>query len=334
MFKAKCDLRVEIDRPERRFMPGERITGAVLVEVDAETKCKALPLTLGWSTHGKGNRASADAAKINLFSGTWFPGSYRYPFDLPCPASPLTYHGELLNVDWYLTTTADVPWALDPEARQDLRVQLPPGSLFDVSQGSADTQASGCAQAFGLIILGFMALAGLIPLGAAITEGNPFMALFSLFWWGILGGITWVVVKQRVAKSAFSKFEASVRHFEANQLTVSVQYRTRRTMNMVTAKLEVEEVVIRGSGTDATTYRETRHSDARPLVVNAAGQQHHEFVFELPNPELVGFSFDAVDNDLVWKVVLDCDIDQWPDLEETIPLQVRPRPMASLGGYR
>ncbi|EDM77023.1 hypothetical protein PPSIR1_16020 [Plesiocystis pacifica SIR-1] len=334
-MKPKCDIHIEFDRTVRRFAPGEPITGAVVVSVDAETQCKALPLTLGWSTHGKGNRNGKQVARYNLFSGTWSPGTYRYPFNLPCPVSPLTYHGKLLNVDWYLTTSADVPWALDPKARQDLWVLPAQGSPFDLVQGESEhVENSAAGKVIGVIVMCMLGLIGLIPLGAALATFSPLMIVFSLLWWGVLGVIAWSVIKPRVAKSVFSSFDAQVQRTSAAHLAVSVHYRTQKRVNMITAKLEVEEVVVHGAGTNRTTHRELRYSDPRPVMVNATGQQHHQFAFQLPDPALVGFSFGASDNDLVWKVVLDCDIEQWPDLEETIPLQVRPRPVASLGGYR
>ncbi|MCP4500914.1 MAG: hypothetical protein GY822_13215 [Deltaproteobacteria bacterium] len=36
---------------------------------------------------------------------------------------PLTYRGELLNVDWFLKARADIPWALDPKAELVFVVQ-------------------------------------------------------------------------------------------------------------------------------------------------------------------------------------------------------------------
>ena len=94
------DLRVELDKPERTYRPGEAISGRVLVYPDSVTECEGLTVALVWATHGKGNRARQPEKAFHLFRGTWLSGEEAsYPFSLTAPSGPPTYHGTILNLD-------------------------------------------------------------------------------------------------------------------------------------------------------------------------------------------------------------------------------------------
>ena len=117
-------------------------------------------------------------------------------------------------------------------------------------------------------------------------------------------------------------------------MTASVDYATSKRVHKVIAKLMVQEVVVRGSGTDRTTYRHTVHQVGEVVPIGHVGQSSFQVDIQLPDPRALGWSFEATDNELKWYVVLDFDIDGWPDLEEEVPLMVRPRWMAAPGPYR
>ena len=123
---AKCDLSIELDESRTVFHPGDRVRGAVLVQTDDSMRCDGLEVSLGWETHGRGNRAAGDPVRVELFSGEWTGATtVRYGFELELPAGPATYHGHYLNVGWFLRARADVPWKLDPKA--ELEISLLPG---------------------------------------------------------------------------------------------------------------------------------------------------------------------------------------------------------------
>ena len=123
---AKCDLKVVVDRPDKKYKFGETVTGVVEVRVNKECRCRKLTLTREWRTHGRGNRVSGDKKDTILYEGTWSPGEeISYSFEIDLPNGPTTYHGHYLNVDWYIKARADIPWAIDPKAETE--VLLDPG---------------------------------------------------------------------------------------------------------------------------------------------------------------------------------------------------------------
>ena len=71
---AKCDLSIELDDPKMVYPGGGTISGVVRVVVDADVKCTGLEVSSGWKTHGRGNVASGQAGKANLFAGEWRAG--------------------------------------------------------------------------------------------------------------------------------------------------------------------------------------------------------------------------------------------------------------------
>ena len=87
---AKCDLAIEFERSDRRYRPGETVSGKVTVQVNAKVQCNGLTVKRLWHTHGKGNYAEgSDSVEEVVFSGEWWPGeTHAYPFAFEVPAAP------------------------------------------------------------------------------------------------------------------------------------------------------------------------------------------------------------------------------------------------------
>src|SRR5690554_6767376 len=127
---AKCAINIELESSSARYTPGQVIRGVVTVAVDSDVKCNGLSVDLVWRTHGRGNRCSQIATGLILFEGQWTAGQeISYPFELTLPNGPMSYHGHYLNVDWYVLARADIPWAIDPKAEQE--ILLEPGAQFE-----------------------------------------------------------------------------------------------------------------------------------------------------------------------------------------------------------
>ena len=123
---ATCDLTLVLDETDRVFRPGETVSGRVDLQTDGSIRIDALVLELGWQTHGKGNRAAGTAETVTLYEGEFDGLALRsFPFELPCPPGPFTYHGELLNVDWHVRARADVPWKIDANAEEQVVLEAP-----------------------------------------------------------------------------------------------------------------------------------------------------------------------------------------------------------------
>jgi len=122
---SKCDLSIELESGAVRYQPGDVVRGHVLVDVDAECTCKKLNVVLQWRTPRRGHlRADkGEPLKQTLFEGVWRPGEQQgYPFEFTVPDGPLSYHGEILNIDWYINATADIPRAFDQKAEAEIFV--------------------------------------------------------------------------------------------------------------------------------------------------------------------------------------------------------------------
>jgi len=328
MIRAKCDLSIELDQPERRYRPGDIITGLVRVEVDRETKCEGLTLSYQWRTHGRGNRAEGFELPDELFRGQWRPGTYTYPFRIVCPHEPVTYHGEALNLDWYLDARTDVPWAIDAKTSVDFFVDYGAEAAYELVVGFDEDSklalSSTLAPTPALLLLLVPGLgAGFYMLYLGLTD-HYIALLAGLAWLGIVGFFAFTLVKKRVAKSAFTRFDWRVSGGVDGPLVVELDYGVRQRVNAVEAKLIAEEVVVSGSGTNESIHCEiVSSSSARQVVGASAGTLRFEL--DVPHPSTVGYSFEVEDNQLRWYVVLDCDIESWPDLEQRLGLELRPQ---------
>ncbi len=120
---SRCDLAVLFDREDRTHRPGEKVRGKIEVKVNKEVTCKALGVEFCWQTHGKGDRDAKSIDKMVLSEKKWMVGSsLAFPFEFTVPRRPLTYHGNYLNIDYYIKARADISWAIDPKAEEEIIV--------------------------------------------------------------------------------------------------------------------------------------------------------------------------------------------------------------------
>jgi hypothetical protein len=150
---AACDLKIELDEPDRPRTGGEPISGTVLVTATASVKCSGLEVTSYWSTHGRGNVDQGDVDQTVVFEGTWEPNrEYRYPFSLKSAEWPPTYYGTYLNVSHRVRARARVSWTKDPKAEAEFQVVA--ASAPDDLQPTVSKKPKSNA-IFGWLIVGF-----------------------------------------------------------------------------------------------------------------------------------------------------------------------------------
>jgi hypothetical protein len=328
---ARCKLSIRLDHPERRYVAGDRITGYVDVVVDVATKCNGLSVTRLWQTHGRGNHASGGSQSAVIHRGEWQPGSYSYPFSLLCPHESPSYRGELLDVDWSIEARADLPWAIDPKAATDVHVELRPDASVELEPKVRERErlpvlASSFAIAFVVI--------GLLTLVGALVELEPLVLKFALLWNGLVAVVVWQLVERRVARRAFRHLDIALERPSEGRLAAAISFRTRRTINAITASFVVEEQVVSGTGTERKIHTHELHAVARRLDGAEAGSHVRRVEFELPDPRELGWSFATSDNALRWYVAVDFDVAGWPDLREELELAVRPKLPTADGPYR
>lgn len=310
----------------RSYVGGDVVRGEVVVRVEKETTCKSLMVEVGWSTHGRGNRASEDVFEENLFIGDWQPGEYRYPFEVTLPHGPYTYHGHYLNIDWYAEARADVPWAFDPKDEVDFEVvpsddPLPathPSLDVDPTVGFDMTATIGFAIAGGL----FAVAAFFSGLGYAMDEPGLYFFGFFIVVLGVFMGL--MGVKAYMTKSKLGEVDfvlEPVETWPGGQVLARLAFTPNSTANVnaITLKLTGEEVVVSGSGTNRTTHTHTFHD--QDFQISGAAElragQPAEFEQMVLIPRNAPYSFDASDNDLRWRLVAHIDIAKWPDWKST-----------------
>lgn len=343
---SKCDLAIEFDRSDRTYRPGETVSGKVTVQVNAKCQCNGLKVARLWHTHGRGNRDEGGKVEEVVFSGEWWPGEvHSYPFSFEVPAHPVTYRGNLVNVDHYVAVRADIPWALDPKAEEEFLLLASEESVAQASQqGSGAQQAAASFNAMGaacgLIFGGIFFCAGLIPLIiglVGLAQGElaavmaiPFGGVFML----VGGGIAFMGVRKVLAERKLGQVEVEVTPRALNpgdtvEIALRFAPRTRVTLNGITATLKGGEVAVSGSGTNRTTHRHGFHDEAQQILsamdVYSEEGTTARGTFRIPDDAAP--SFWASDNRVEWTIELHVDIARWPDWTSSERLTVLPIPV-------
>lgn len=281
MLSGKCDLVVKLHDTAKSYRAGDTVTGHVIVHVNKSCECNGLRVVHEWRTHGRGNRDSKTLSKDVIFKGTWQPGTYEYPFSFVIGRStPTTYHGEIVNVDHYITARADIPWALDPKAEADFIV-VPAGKVdfnVDVERTKSHSVVEGLA-ACGLITVVYAFIFVIFGdvtwddfSAHTLVEDNPlligvgvlsfFGGIYSLYkYWrlSLLGDVT-------------VRMKKSMRQTGTINIEVALEPKVAMDLKSVSASLISRESATSGSGTNEST----EHNDVKRSHID----------FELSNPQL------------------------------------------------
>ena len=349
---SKCDLQIQVDKPDRSYAPGERIRGHVTVTIDEAVRCKGLTVTLQWRTHGRGNRSLGPASSVELFQGEWGAGEQRaYGFEFIAPSGPASYHGTFVNVDHYLTARVDLPWAFDPKAEAEVLL-VPPRGVSEYDFGPAyqppaaelgsegRTRALGAALlagCFGLPGLGIMA--GGVAFGVSWLRGNSsdaaFPAIFMLLFGGVFAsvgfGLAVVLLKRSLARRKLGDPLVNVtpnvaRPGDRVAVQVTVQPRASLRLDGASAVLKGVEQAVSGSGSNRTTHTHELFQRevglGAPPQLDAGQMASFSASFELPRD--AAYSFAATSNLVKWSLEVKFGIQGWPDWEREFPICVRP----------
>ena len=340
-------LHIVFEQPKRRFVPGDEIRGQVVVVVEKDTRCKGLEVTRQWQTHGKGNTARGTPEKQLLFEGEWMPGKYHYPFSFTAPAWPFTYHGDYLNVDWYIKATADVPWAFDPSSEEEFLLRWPETGLpaeqvnhaLVASSFGREIIQSNRGSILGFIAAGIAAF-GTVFLGVGLVTGAFGFLAFTAIAYIFAIILFFAMIKIKMASSKVGEVELSIDPSPAYP-GASVVARMAFTpdsdaqINAITATITGQEVVVRGSGTNRTTYRNTVHEEE--VVLHQGGLVPEGQRVDVSGTFMLGegapLSFEASDNELSWTIAYHIDIARWPDWSESKTFIVKPPPAKQSQGW-
>jgi hypothetical protein len=89
-------------RGSRQFFPGETLAGSYRFGFTGFDEIVAVETSILWSTEGKGNPDIGihDFFRRSTEEGDWIDPRKAGRFQTTLPASPLTYHGALVKIDW------------------------------------------------------------------------------------------------------------------------------------------------------------------------------------------------------------------------------------------
>lgn len=323
---SKCDLRIEFDRKDRTYSGGETVTGRVCIRVNESVTSNGITLTHQWRTHGRGNVTSGPKETVELETArSYAPGEeHEISFSLRSPEHPVTYHGNMINVDHYVSVEINVPWAFNPKAEEDY-VLLPgePPAHFVGNRNEiiALTPAAGKSSVIGKVILGIIVAALLMVVAA--------FAIFLLPIVLIIAGFIWF--RRKALAGRLGEVTLSMPHVvvaPGEHWTARIQFQPRKQfrINNIGLTLLGKESATSGSGTKATTH--THKVLEQKLVVRAndmltAGELvSEEFTFAFPATD--AFSLELSDNKIQWTAAVRIDIPAFPDWSKTQPLQVVP----------
>lgn len=324
---SKCDIRIEFDRKDRIYSGGETVTGHVFIRVNESVTSNGITLTHQWRTHGRGNVTSGPKEKTALeAAGSYSPGEeYDFPFSLPAPTHPVTYHGTMINVDHYVSVQVDVPWAFNPKAEEDyILVAGEPPSHFVGSRKDiivAPKAEPAASSIIGKIILTILVGGLLIVVSAFAFFLLPVILLIAGFVW-----FRSKALASRLGEVQFSIPRVITSPGEPWTARVRFQPRKQFRINSIGLTLLGKESATSGSGTSSTTH--THKVLEQNFVVRANDMLtpgevvSEEFTFAFPDTD--AFSLDVADNKIQWTATLRIDIPAFPDWSKTQALQVVP----------
>lgn len=324
---AKCDLRIELNDPERTRSGGEPIKGTVVVRAEQNVNCKGLDVASIWATHGRGNVQRGESDGKPLFSGNWDAGlEYRYPFELNTAPWPPTYYGTFLNVSQLVEARAKLAWSFDPKASVEFPVVATsaPEDLTPVDNKRGGSSLIGWVIGILLLIV-FIPLL-IMALGMAMVFLLPIAVIGGgLFWFfkvflpsRVTGPVECDVQPLRVAAGALLK--ATLKFTPPRDLKI----------NGIVWKVTAKEQCVSGSGSNRSTHThklvEKPHSLAEAGVLSGGLPQ--SFAFEFPLPADAPPSLKFTDNELIWEGEMRIDIPSWPDWVKTFKLTITPSAQA------
>jgi hypothetical protein len=347
---SKCTLKIVLDLPQPTYAAGEKVTGRIEVSASEDCECQKLSLSRAWRTRGHGEDAFGKPEEQVLFNGAWRAGqNASYPFEFVAPIGPLSYHGEMFNVEWYLHAQAAITGALDASTDEGFRLvaaEVTPGfNLGPAFRGVGSHQklmkfgqtlAQGCGLITGVFFLLFSLVLGLIVRDVfrrAATPGPPewsWLIVWLLFAAGTAALLFWVL-RPIIARRKLGPVEAQVtpgivRPGEAVTCSLRFQPRANIDLSEATATLRGMEIVDWQSGDETHTRRciiseqpVTFAQDRRLMAGESIPVET-----SLSVPANAPTTFMSAHQQLLWLVNLRLRLRGWPDWTYDIPLIVRP----------
>ncbi len=189
----------------------------------------------------------------------------------------------------------------------------------------------------GLCLLLFFFLPGVGIAGAGVAKlaGGELEGLFMVPFGAVFAGVAVLVLflmfRNKIAARKLGDVEVSVKPStvaagEVVHVDLTFCPKADIEVNAITATLIGREEVVRGSGTDKTTHTHELHREVVELRGKDSIRRLRDMHLSTPLtlPKDAAPTFAASDNQLLWKVVVDIDIEGWPDWSWDEPITVLP----------
>lgn len=105
MINERIGMMILLDgRGNRLYYPGETLAGSYRFDAVGGDDIKALEVSVLWATEGKGNTDFGIHAfwRLETAAGDWIDPRKPGRFSTILPASPLSYPGVIVKVNWYV----------------------------------------------------------------------------------------------------------------------------------------------------------------------------------------------------------------------------------------
>jgi len=104
---------------------GDTVGGHAIVSTLEALSCRAVTLSVGWHTEGRGDRDEAFVFEQRVHEGELSSGEHRFPFAAKLSDGPMSYAGHYMNIIWQVKAQIDLAWKRDPMAEKKFYAVLP-----------------------------------------------------------------------------------------------------------------------------------------------------------------------------------------------------------------
>ncbi|MBI4166522.1 MAG: hypothetical protein HY508_12385 [Acidobacteria bacterium] len=353
---SKCDLQIKLDRADRTYRAGSKITGSVMVRAESDCECRGLTLMQGWRATGKGDPDGANLGETRLFSGLWRAGeSASYPFELEAQPGPISYQGKLFHVDWHIIAQADIPMALD--LKVDEVFVLVPGEQASIDGGAELAEenlgehktksrspnpltgpAVGVGIGMGAFVLAAYLFWDLYPaLSAGLIGEAPAWRLSLATVSGLIGLLALssyvprLLAARKIGAVDARLAPSAVRRGDFLRCAVSFVPRSdvhlhRAALTLWATEGASERVTDDDNKKTTKYYTERVYSTEVWLASERQLMADQAVTLEgtLKIPPLVPVSFKGIWNELRWQAAVRVNLRHCPDWEREFPVNVRP----------
>ncbi len=364
-------MEVLFDREDRVYRFGDEITGRVVMAAKRELGFRDLKLRCMWRTHGQGDRdQDSSGPEVMLVRGRRelpVGEALSFPFRIPAPRGPVTYHGHEVNVDWYVAASARSDFGLPLKCEEDFLLQggetagpvvlgnrqvdlstLPPGprelpvhsGFQEWSVASTPPQPKRSDNHWPTGIALILSILGIIGLGA----WGVFFPGQDLPWVLVLGavavgGLAVVLVRQGY-RAKLQDVDLCVEPEIAcpgDHVICRAHFRIRNDVYLrsITASVYARESVTFTQGTATSTRRHEVSRDARIKTFNEQMSAGRSVSYEcaLPLPENAPATFGSRNNALEWFVELRVEFQGWAGMTKSLPFTVLPAGVMQPASY-